>query len=219
MSLTPVDAPDLYPLRASYEADAVESDLKQIFLDLFDDHLRVPERDINVYGMAHLGSFSLIERVVTGEGLALYRKADEFAMRYLYRAWRARNPKRGLHFLRTYLQLLWPDGNHCEQLWHSKNLPYPTGLTQRAMIPDTDPSERFFLTSRISVEIDEPGEQGSGLLRVLPALRSVVAARFILVISLARSFANVDANGLALGNGGTCVIMSFLEGEALLPPP
>lgn len=219
MSLTPVAAPDLYPLRASHEADAVESDLKQIFLDLFDDHLRVPERDINVFGMAHLGSFSLIERVVTGEGLALYRKADEFAMRYLYRAWRARNPKRGLHFLRTYLRLLWPDGNRCEQLWQRKSLPYPTGLIARELIPDTDPHARHILTSRISVEIDEPGEQGAGLLRVLPALRSVVAARFILVISIARSFANADANGLALANGGTAVIMSFLEGEALPPPP
>ncbi len=219
MPLTPVDPPDLLPIRTNYEADGVEADLKQIFLDLFDDYLRVPERDINVYGMAHRGSFSLIERVVTGEGLALYRKADEFAMRYLYRAWRARNPKRGLHFLRTYLQLLWPDGNRCEMLWQRKSLPYPTGLITRDLISDADPHERHILTSRVSVEIDEPGELGSGLLRVLPALRSVVAARFILVISIVRSFANVDEAGFALANGGTCVIMSFLEGEALLPPP
>lgn len=214
-----VDPPDLYPLRASYDADAVEADLKQIFIDLFDDTLRVPERDINVFGMAHLGSFSLIERVVTQEGLALYRKADEYAMRYLYRAWRARNPKRGLHFLRTYLQLLWPEGNRADQLWQRKSLPYPTGLLQRELIPDTDPHERFILTSRIGVEIDEPGEQGAGLLRVLPALRSVVAARFILVISIARSLANADGNGLAISNGGTAVVMLFLAGEATLPPP
>ena len=136
-------------------------------------------------------------------------------MRYLYRAWRARNPKRGLHFLRTYLQLLWPDGNSCEQLWQPKHLPYPSGLMPRSLIRDDDPHERFILTSRVSVEIDEPGEQGAGLLRVLPALRSVVAARFILVIAILRSF----ESSFGISNGATCVIMSFLEGEALLPPP
>jgi hypothetical protein len=122
--------PSLAPLQRSHDANTLEAELKQLVLFLFETHLRDAERELNVYGVPHLGSLSLIERHVKREGLALIR-TEEQAMRYLYKAWRARNPKRGLHFLRMYLQLLWPNGWIVEQLWQDKNKPYQPLQRQR----------------------------------------------------------------------------------------
>lgn len=209
--------PDLGPLRNSAAFDAVERDLKQLTIDLFTLYLRPRERDINVYGAPHLGSFDLIERNVTRDGLALYRKADQAAMRYLYRAWKAQNPKRGLHVLRTYVQLLWPNANSVDQLWQKKADPYPTNLVTRQEIAGDDPHATHYRTSRVHVSVDEPEEDGQGLLRVLPSLRSVIAARFLLLIFILRRFENTGDHALGFVNGASMGIHAFYEGEATLP--
>ncbi|MGL5225021.1 MAG: hypothetical protein ACRC8Q_06830, partial [Aeromonas sp.] len=50
---------------------------------------------------------------------------EEAATRYLYRAWRSGDiQKRGLHFIRTYLQLLFPEQSEVRQMWHVKDQPY-----------------------------------------------------------------------------------------------
>ncbi|WP_211474991.1 hypothetical protein [Collimonas humicola] len=204
--------PSLGPLQHSHDANALEAELKQLVLFLFKTHLRDAERELNVYGVPHLGSLPLIERHVKREGLALIR-TEEPAMRYLYKAWRARNPKRGLHFLRMYLQLLWPNGWIVEQLWQEKNKPYPTALSSASSIGSADPGATHYLTSRIRVSIDDEGEMGMNIPMVAPALRAVIAAKYVLQLSLLKRF----ENEIGLFNGAMAQQFYRAEGEALLP--
>ncbi len=109
-------------------------------------------------------------------------------MRYLFKAWRARNPKRGFHFLRTYLQLLWPDGWGVAQLWQLKNKPYPEGLVSLLDSPEiTDPRKDHYLTSRVNIDVFADNETGVGLASVGRALRSVLGAKFIVLVRLLRA--------------------------------
>lgn len=177
--------PSLQPLKNSHEFDQLEHDLKQMFMDLFEDHLRAGERDLNVHGAPHLGSFDLVSESVKSDGLSLINNDDEPAMRYLHKAWRGRNPKRGLHFLRSYLQLLFKDSWRLEQLWQSKALPYPTKLAtkQRALSVGI---ESYFLTSRIRASITD--SKSTQLDAIIPAIRAALPARFVLEMdSLAES--------------------------------
>lgn len=122
--------PSLVPLERSYAENEVEADLKRLFIDLFDAHLAADVADVNVLGAAHLGSFDLVRKAVNADGLVLIQgDREEAATRYLYRAWKSGDAQgRGLHFLRTYLQMLFPGMCQVDQLWHDKELPYPTGL-------------------------------------------------------------------------------------------
>lgn len=112
--------PRLLALEASYAENGVEEDLKQLCLDLFRDHLSSLVFDENVLGAAHLGSFDLVRRSVNSDGLVLLQgDREEAATRYLYRAWKSGDCQgRGLHFLRTYLQLLFPNDCDVNQMVH-----------------------------------------------------------------------------------------------------
>ena len=100
--------PRLLPLENSYTENEVEADLKRLFLDLFDSTLAADVFDVNVLGAAHLGSFDMVRKAVNADGLVLMQgDREEAATRYLYRAWKSGDVQgRGLHFLRTYLQML-----------------------------------------------------------------------------------------------------------------
>lgn len=123
--------PRLLPLERSHAENAVEAGLKQLLIDLFKDRLAHKAFDANVLGAAHLGSFDLVRRAVNNDGLVLLQgDREEAATRYLYRAWKSGDVQgRGLHFLRTYLQMLFPGLCQVDQLWHDKALTYPTGLS------------------------------------------------------------------------------------------
>ena len=110
-------------------------------------------------------------------GSPLMRRNDENAMRYLFRAWRARNPKRGLHMLRCYLQLLWPGDHLVEQLYQLKAAPYPQDLGP-ADTPDR------YLTSRVRVAITSSDYTGADVEASIPSIRSVVPARIVLEFTL-----------------------------------
>lgn len=181
--------PDLEPVKYFHEASELETQLKQMSLDIFREHIRTDERDLNVYGVPHLGSFDLIERWVKADGLSMIRGDDQAAMRYLFNAWKARNPKRGLHFLRTYLQLIWPESWDVDQLWQKKSAPYPTALFTKSELLSlgvTDPSVDYFMTSRINVDVAADTGSGDGVLQVLQSLRSVCGAKFYLGLRLLR---------------------------------
>lgn len=122
--------PRLAPLAESFSENDVEADLKKLFIDLFNANLAADAFDANVLGSAHLGSFDLVRRAVNMDGLVLMQgDREEAATRYLYRAWKSGNIQgRGVHFLRTYLQLLFPNLCEVEQLWQDKAQPYPTAL-------------------------------------------------------------------------------------------
>ncbi len=203
-----LEALRLAPLIHSAQADQIEAELKQQFLDLFDDHLRDLEREINVYGAPHLGSLQLVERHVSRDGLALLRSVDP-SMRYLFKAWKARNPKRGMHFLKTYLQLLYPNGWRVDQLWQDKAKTYPLGLVARGAVDSNAMSGTHYLTSRVRVSIDSESNDGSEFASITPALRAVVPAKFVLEISMLRKF----ESEFALSNGGFAENFVHLGGE------
>ena len=140
--------PRLLPLEASFSENDVEADLKQMFLDIFGSTLAADVFDVNVLGAAHLGSFDLVRKAVNTDGLVLLQgDREEAATRYLYRAWKSGDVQgRGLHFLRTYLQMLFPNQCEVEQLWHDKAYPYPTALYT------TKPSFAWWLH-----QVGEPG--------------------------------------------------------------
>lgn len=169
----------LGPLLRSHEADQVEADFKAAVIEVFERVLRPAVARINTYGMPHRGDMTVLERFVKAEGLALERRASlEPFMRELYRAWRARNPRRGLHFLRYYLRLLYPDSVWTlRQLWHDPNLPYPQGAS------DT-PRPGYYLTSRVRLFLELEGDaSGAELARLVGVFRAVLPARLVLEVA------------------------------------
>lgn len=117
--------PQATPLRESFAHDDLEAELKALMLELF-EQLAPDTFDASTLGAPHLGSFELVRRMVNHDGLVLLRGGhEEAATRYLYRAWKSGDiQKRGMHFLRTYLQLLMPNQVQVHQLWHDTRFPY-----------------------------------------------------------------------------------------------
>ncbi len=97
-------------------------------------------------------------------------------MRYLFRAWTARNPKRGLHFLKCYLQLLWPNQWTYDQMWQLKTAVYPNALSKRSDL-GSDPHATHFLTSRIAITLTASDISAAQIIQVLGPLRSTLGAR------------------------------------------
>lgn len=183
-----VPAPDFAPIEASAQWDETEAQIKQLTLEVLRGWFRAYERELNVYGAPHLGSFELVERWVKTDGLSMVRGSSEDAMRYLFKAWRARNPKRGLHFIRTYLQLLWPGQATIEQLWHQTGKSYPEFLsTEDEVVKAFGNTDGHFLTSRVLVEVNADEESGASLASVQRSLRSALGAKFILLCRLLKS--------------------------------
>lgn len=123
------ELPEAAPLQHSAAATQIERELKDLFVELF-AMVGKDTFDAGVLGAAHLGSFDLVRKMVNHDGLVLLRGArEESATRYLYRAWKSGDvQKRGLHFVRTYLQLLFPGEASVKQLWHDKRHPYGTAF-------------------------------------------------------------------------------------------
>ena len=151
------ELPSLKPLQESFAADTIEQELKDLFCELFKQTLAPSVFDVNVTGAAHLGSFDLVRRIITTDGLSLLQgDREEPAVRFLYRAWIARdNQSRGMHFLRAYLQTLFPNLCSVEQMWQDKDEVYPLGL--HTSLDDEefviDP-EKMYLTSRVEIALD-----------------------------------------------------------------
>lgn len=123
------ELPEAAPLQHSAAVTQIERELKDLFVELF-AMVGKDTFDAGVLGAAHLGSFDLVRKMVNHDGLVLLRGArEESATRYLYRAWKSGDvQKRGLHFVRTYLQLLFPGEASVKQLWHDKRHPYGTAF-------------------------------------------------------------------------------------------
>lgn len=183
--LPTVQLPELKPLQESFAVDATEEELKNLFIDLFREFLARDTFDVNVSGAMHLGSYDLVRRAVTADGLVLLQgDRSEPAVRYLYRAWRARNRNgRGMFFLRTYLQLLFPNLCQVAQLWQAIDDPYPLGLVSELddnedgtpFVPDL---EKYWLTSRIEIALDLSLTTRS-ITSLTDIFRSVLPARLV----------------------------------------
>lgn len=171
--------PGLGPLLESHEADEVEAAFKAAVIEVFERVLRPAVSRINAYGMPHRGDSKVLERFVKAEGLALERRANlEPFMRELYRAWRSRNPRRGLHFLRYYLRLLYPDKPWTlTQLWHDPARPYPEAVSEV-------PLPGYYLTSRVRLFLELDGDaSGAELARLVGVFRAVLPARLLLEVA------------------------------------
>lgn len=172
------DVPDLWPLRESHEADQVEAELKALFIAMFDQFVRPGLTAMSTLGAPHLGDVDQLERAVKVDGLALQRgDASEPAMRYLHKAFRSRNPKRGLHMLRTYLQVLFGEGGwSIAQMWQNTGATYPEDLS-------ADAHPLRFLTSRVHVTVISSPAFGRPEM-LAQSLRSVIPARMVLDVTL-----------------------------------
>lgn len=174
-------APRLTGLENSFANGDYEKELKEIFLEIYRQHLSETVFDANVAGNAHLGSFDLVRKSVNYDGLTLLRgDLGENAARYIYRAWKGADVQgRGMHFLRTYLQVLFPNLTEVLQLWHHKDVDYPHGLISRRDGPNViiDP-ETQFLTSRIEIAIDL-GLVNRSITNLVNTIRSIIPARLV----------------------------------------
>lgn len=164
--------------------------------------------DIMVLGMPHLGSVDLIRRKLNSDGLILPQgDIDEAMIRQLYRAWTAGNCQgRGLHFLRTYLQLLFPNQCAVEQLWCSADS-YPEPADDLWWMPrwgddglvfdgtwrygmeiegrtreSTMDAGGIFLSSRIRVSLNHETADTKTIASMSDVFGDLLAARFVVEV-------------------------------------
>lgn len=205
--LIPSQAPALAPLANSAEFDALEADVKAIFSAVFNNVIRPGERALNLYGMPHLGDIDLLSRALQEAGLAMVRQDPE-RIRFLLKAWRGRNPRRGTAFLRAYLQTAFPNEWEVAQLWHpiASIANYPQAC---AVVADPD---THFKTSRIRVGIGISAATPSELITMARALRSTLAARLVLEIG----FSGKLATNLGYANACACIVPVVATGTVRL---
>lgn len=170
--------PRLLPLENSFTENDYEREIKELFIEIFKKNLSDNVFDANVAGNAQLGSQTLVKRSINSDGLVLLQSdREEYSTRYLYRAWKSRNNQgRGLHFLRTYLQLLFPNLCTVAQAWQDKKLTYPSGLTDK--MPEKTEINEYFLTSRVLISLTFDVNAHS-LKEFRDIIRSVIPARLV----------------------------------------
>lgn len=177
--------PKLESLERSYAENKVEEELKALFIRIFSEKLSAQTYDMNVSGAAHLGSFDYVRKVVNSDGLSLLQgDREEAATRYLYRAWKSRDVNgRGTYFLRTYLQMLFPNLCEVAQLWQEKDAPYPYALHSALDIDVMDGQyvidpETHWLTSRLEIALDLTVATRS-ITTLTNIFRSILPARIV----------------------------------------
>jgi hypothetical protein len=196
--------PELKPLANSFSVDEAEADLTRLFLDLFKTYLATDAFDANVMGAAHLGTLDLVKRMINNDGLVLIEgDREETATRYLYKAWKSRNNQsRGLYFLETYLQMLFPNAVSVYQQAQDKAYPYPTKLIRAQ---NSDPLTHYW-TSRIRVVLDASKAAWDQVDKMHPVLLSIVPARLVLMVSLLSTWSIKQYTGAAYISGGVTTI-------------
>lgn len=198
------------PLVESFANGEVEDELRHLFGRLYNETLADKAAEIDVYGAPHLGPFSLIERHVAADGLVMRRRDDEAGMRYLFKAWRHRNPRRGTHFLRTYLRVLYGQDFDIQQLLQRADMPYPTALKSQPEVIEAGESESaYFLTSRLRVDLNTDDLPS----RLLASIKSVVPARLVVYVRLIKR----AANDMAIASAATMMVRLDAAGVGLEP--
>lgn len=179
VGIVEAEEPALQPIGASFAATRIEDELRSVFMQTFETLMRPSERQANSLGNPHLGNRELTDQSLAADGLQIYQGAgvSNGGGNYLLRSWRAHNPKRGLHLLKTYLQMLWPNVWTCTQLWHEKGKEYPTALSP------TDGGNHY-LTSRVDVSLPSRVTKGADLASVQSGLRAAIPARVLLTLTI-----------------------------------
>lgn len=174
---------ELIPLQRSAEFDEVEAELKALFLSLYKKRLAAQVEELTLAPMPNLGGDEAISRGLNNDGLAMLRNTASENIRYLFHAWRYRNPQRGTKFLAIYLRALFGSVFTIAQLWCRKEGVYPVDVMSEQEIKDAgEDLADFFLTSRLRVDIETEIVPE----RILRAARTAVASRFVLELRAAR---------------------------------
>lgn len=202
----------LTPLVRSAEYDEVESEFKALFLSLYKAHIDDQVTEVALYGMPHIGPDSLVERSLSDDGLAVLRTTTMEQIRYLFHAWRYRNPQRGTKFLAAYLNTLFGPVFTIDQLWCKKAGVYPVDVMTEGEIRTAGENEAdYFLTSRLRVDIETEIVPE----RILKAAKTALAARFVLELRAARRSSLINHIGfVAYGFN-----ISRIAGDALYKQP
>lgn len=175
---------ELIPLQRSAEFDEVESELKALFLSIYKKRLSAKVEELMLAPMPNLGGDEAISRALNNDGLAMLRNTASENIRYLFHAWRYRNPQRGTKFLDVYLRSLFGSVFTIAQLWCRKDGVYPVDVMSDQEIRHAgEDFANFFLTSRLRVDIETEIVPE----RILRAARTAVASRFVLELRAARS--------------------------------
>ncbi|WP_395601239.1 hypothetical protein AB4P95_29945 (plasmid) [Pseudomonas sp. A1437] len=173
---------ELMPLVKSAEYDDVEGEFKALFLSLYKQFVDAQVSEVAMYGMPQIGPSSLIERHVSGDGLAVMTNTTEDRIRYLFHAWRYRNPQRGTAFLRAYLNTLFGPVFTIDQMWCPKNGVYPDDVRDSYEMATSGANyDDYFLTSRLRVDIETKALPE----KVVAAARTALAARMVLEMRIA----------------------------------
>ncbi len=203
MDFINAELPSLKPLRNSFTVDDIEDQLRNMFIDLFDNFLARDAFDANVLGAAHLGSFDLVKRTINKDGLVLLPgNLYEPATRYIYRAWKATNLQgRGLHFLRTYLQNMYADGSwSVDQQMQLTAGTYPNDLSN---VADTGSDTNKYLTSRIKINLKAKIGEITDTSKITNIMASILPARFVPILSVDLvdiSIVNLNIGAIGIGS-------------------
>lgn len=204
---------DLIPLQRSAVADEVEAEFKALFLQLYKERVDPGVNELALYGMPHLGSIGIIERYVSGDGLAVLRTTTVEQIRHLFHAWRYNNPQRGTAFLAAYLNVLFGPVYTINQLWCHKDGNYPVDcLDENEILASGGDLEDYYLTSRLRVDI----ETEIVAERILRAARTAVAAKFVLELRTARR--TLSTYGIGIIAHSVSVLRTTGTARYLQPP-
>jgi hypothetical protein len=202
----------LTALANSTAADAVEGDLKRLFMDMFAAQLADGVADAMALAVPEAGSQAVLRQSLNDNGLVLIEQLGnsipyhQELLGLVLRAWRGRNfNSRGLAFFRTLTKAVYP-GAQVAPLWQPKAQPYGTGLFTEADHADTSAA---WLTSRLQVTTHADPPTNLGLLRDLIAY--ALPARF--VIHYVEEVAASPAEAVAEVSGQITVV-SHLDGAA-----
>lgn len=207
----------IYPFVASEMTEEIELAWKNVFLRVFKKMLWHRQRDLLHYGSPYLAQSALLTKFALNDGLSLMRAdGDIDRLRYLFKAWRVKNPKRGFHFLRTYLQMLYPDGFTIEQLWQETDKPYTTSLVNAEGVRRKNTPH--WLTSRIKISITDISEDGQQILQYVSTIQSIIGARFVVGLTVKKELGNKNKpSKFVIGTGFSGFNFASFKGKCRLP--
>ncbi|KGQ44462.1 hypothetical protein [Gallibacterium anatis] len=189
------------PLFHQKEIGDIEKEVKSIFLEVFKETLGDKVDGLLQYGMPYVSQdIDVLYPFFSMSGLNTLKNLQEVKpLAYLMKAWTIRNPKRGFHFLNTYLQMLYPNSFRIAQMYQETAKNYPIALSNKEEMEIK--GTPHWLTSRVKISVTDWEETGDLFYRYAPILQTLISARFVLMLEVLREFSG--AVGLGLATAGT----------------
>lgn len=201
----------LNPLATQEEAEQLEIDIRESFREVFEQMLGDSVHGLLHYGSPHLFKQQpLLKKFYLADGLSLPKANTEIGyLQYLMKAWRVKNQKRGFHFLRTYLQILYPNEFKIEQLWQESGKAYPSVLRNEEEAKAS--GKPHWRTSRVRITVSDERETGASLAMYHPTFQAILGARFLIELYLLRE---ENLTPINVGVAGVFTATQFMEIQA-----